>query len=213
MDYKRETNQTKKKILYPCLNCIIHYALFLFILILTIFFFGYLFYYIVFYSRIIYNNPEMINKEVEIIYNSNGVKNVKDEFILNMQISLLILVCILFIFCNLLFFQKYNKTCCTILHRIFLISLMIYFCYHTKLYIDKLKNYSSILKKQIVNESITHILSNYMKIIDFQKDVVAITIVLIVLKCFYIVLLLLDVKDKKKDKNNLSQNLIEMENV
>ena len=213
MDYKRETNQTKKKILYPCLNCIIHYALFLFILILTIFFFGYLFYYIVFYSRIIYNNPEMINKEVEIIYNSNGVKNVKDEFILNMQISLLILVCILFIFCNLLFFQKYNKTCCTILHRIFLISLMIYFCYHTKLYIDKLKNYSSILKKQIVNESITHILSNYMKIIDFQKDVVAITILLIVLKCFYIVLLLLDVKDKKKDKNNLSQNLIEMENV
>lgn len=213
MDYKRETNQTKKKILYPCLNCIIHYALFLFILILTIFFFGYLFYYIVFYSRIIYNNPEMINKEVEIIYNSNGVKNVKDEFILNMQISLLILVCILFIFCNLLFFQKYNKTCCTILHRIFLISLMIYFCYHTKLYIDKLKIYSSILKKQIVNESITHILSNYMKIIDFQKDVVAITILLIVLKCFYIVLLLLDVKDKKKDKNNLSQNLIEMENV
>ena len=213
MDYKRKTNQTKKKILYPCLNCLIQYALFLYMFILTIFFFGYLFYYIVFYSRIIYNYPEMINKEVEIIYNSNGVKNVKDEFILNMQISLLILVCILFIFCNLLFFQKYNKTCCTILHRIILISLMFYLCYHTKLYINRLKNYSSLLRKQIVNESITHILSNYMKIIDLQNDAVAYTILLIVLKCFYIVLLLLDIQDKKEDNSNLSKNLIEMENV
>lgn len=213
MDYKRKTNQTKKKILYPCLNCLIQYALFLYMFILTIFFFGYILYYIVIYTRIIYNKPEISNKEVELIFNSNGVKNVKDEFILNMQISLLILVCILFIFCNLLFFQKYNKTCCTILHRIILISLMFYLCYHTKLYINRLKNYSSLLRKQIVNESITHILSNYMKIIDLQNDAVAYTILLIVLKCFYIVLLLLDIQDKKEDNSNLSKNLIEMENV
>jgi hypothetical protein len=52
-----------------------------------------------------------------------------------------------------------------------------------------------------------------MKIIDLQNDAVAYTILLIVLKCFYIVLLLLDIQDKKEDNSNLSKNLIEMENV
>ena len=52
-----------------------------------------------------------------------------------------------------------------------------------------------------------------MKIIDFQNDAVAYFILLIVLKCFYILLLLLDIQDKKEHKSNYSQKLIEMENL
>ncbi len=52
-----------------------------------------------------------------------------------------------------------------------------------------------------------------MKIIDLQNDAVAYFILLNELKCFYILLLLLDIQYKREDKSNLSNNLIKMENL
>lgn len=215
MDYKRKNNPTKKKILYPCLNRFLKYILFFYFMILIIFLFGYAIFYLTYYTRYIYNNPEIINQAVEEIFNINGIKSVHDEFTLNMQISILIFVSIIFILGNLLYFEKNKKYCCSYFHRFFLISLMIYFCYHTKSYINQLKIYMHILEKQIVNESITKVISNIIKLINFQKKAFTHTILLILLKCFYIILLFIDITPKNEDKNKkkLSKQLIEMDDI
>jgi hypothetical protein len=183
-------------------------------MIMTIFLFGYVIFYLINYTRYIYNNPEISNKVVEEILHAKG-NSVYDEFNLKMQISILIFVSIMFILGNLLYFQKYQKYCCTYFHRIFLISLMIFFCYHTKSYINQLNNYIKLLQRQIVNESITKVISNMIKLINFQKKALNITILMILLKCFYIILLFLNVDNKNENNNkkNLSKELIELENV
>ena len=214
MDYKRKNNSTKQKILYPYLNGFLNCILFFYLMIMTIFLFGYVIFYLINYTRYIYNNPEISNKVVEEILHTKG-NSVHDEFNLKMQISILIFVSIMFILGNLLYFQKYKKNCCTYFHRIFLISLMVYFCYHTKSYINQLNNYIKLLQTQIVNESITKVISNMIKLINFQKKALNITILLILLKCFYIILLFLDIDNKNENKNkkNLSKQLIELEDV
>ena len=92
---------------------------------------------------------------------------------------------------------------------------MIFFCYHTKSYINQLNNYIKLLQRQIVNESITKVISNMIKLINFQKKALNITILMILLKCFYIILLFLNVDNKNENNNkkNLSKELIELENV
>jgi hypothetical protein len=54
-----------------------------------------------------------------------------------------------------------------------------------------------------------------IKLINFQKKALNITILMILLKCFYIILLFLNVDNKNENNNkkNLSKELIELENV
>lgn len=217
MDYKRKTNSTKEKILYPCLNTFIKYVLFAYYIALTIFLFGYGFFYIFCYIRYIYYNSKITNKEIEEIIHSKGINFVNDEYILNMQISILLFICVLFILGNLLYFQKYKRYYCIYFHRLFLIAVMIYFCYHTQLYLNKLKEYIQVLQRQIVNESITKVISNFMKLSDFQKKALNDTILLIIVTLFYFILLIInkdsEKNNKNKNKKDLSKKFIEMEEV